>query len=86
MMMKNLLFLLCFCASPLFAQTALQFNGTSQYVTMGAAPGLNASSFTLECWIKKEAGGTYASSGTGGVGCIPIIAKGRSESDYTNLD
>jgi hypothetical protein len=73
-------------ATPTQAQSALQFNGTNQYVTMGAAPGLNSLSFTLECWIKKEAGGATTTSGTGGVTVIPIIAKGRGESDYSNVD
>ena len=32
---------------------ALAFNGSTQYVTMGPAAGLGASSFTLETWFKR---------------------------------
>src|SRR5262245_44849437 len=65
--------------------SALQFNGTNQYVTFGAAPGLGASTFTIEVWFKKT-GGTPASTGTGGVSAIPLLTKGRGEAEGSNLD
>lgn len=75
-------------ASSGFAQTnyALQFNGTSQYVTFGAAPGLGAPTFTLECWFKWTGGGATASTGTGGIIAIPLVTKGRGEAENSNVD
>ena len=62
--------------------TALAFNGTSQYVTFGPAPGLNAANFTLEAWVKWTGGGVGTSTGYGGIAnAIPIITKGRAELD-----
>ncbi|MBL0131522.1 MAG: hypothetical protein IPP43_10685 [Chitinophagaceae bacterium] len=68
---------------------SLDFNGTSDYVTFGAAPSLNTSTFTLEAWIKIE--GTGVATATSGVGLdgsegatsgIPIIAtKGTGDAD-----
>ncbi len=66
--------------------TALQFNGSSQHVTFGTALPLNASTFTLECWFRRTATGSTTSTGTGGVTAVPLIAKGRGESDGSNLD
>ncbi len=67
----------------------LDFNGTSDYVSFGAAsPALNASTFTLEAWIKIEGTGvTTTTSGAGGGGfegttaAVPIVTKGRGEAE-----
>lgn len=53
---------------------------------MGAAPGLNSTSFTVEAWFKKEGSGTVTSTGTGGLFAIPLVAKGRAEADGSNKD
>ena len=37
--------------------TALQLNGTSQYVRFGTATGLDAAAFTLETWFKRTGAG-----------------------------
>ena len=65
--------------------SSLAFNGTEDYITFGAAPGLNTLSgtFTVEAWIKIEGTGISTSTGTGGIFGIPIVAKGRSESDVS---
>ena len=61
---------------------ALTLNGTSQYVTFGDAPGLNASTFTLETWFRWTGGGAGANTGTGGIAsAIPLITKGRAEAE-----
>ncbi|MFL6005040.1 MAG: LamG-like jellyroll fold domain-containing protein [Gaiellaceae bacterium] len=65
---------------------ALEFNGTSQYVTMGAAPGLGAAQFTLETWFKWTGGGAATSTGTGGITAIPLVTKGRAEAEGSNVD
>ena len=69
--------------------SSLGFNGTSQYVTFGAAPGLGAVNFTLEAWFYWTGGGaTTTTGGTGGltIGAIPLVAKGRGEADGDNRD
>jgi len=67
--------------------TALQFNGTNQYVTFGAASGLGTATFTIETWFKREGAGVGTNTGSGGVAdAIPLVTKGRSEIDGTNVD
>ena len=66
--------------------TALLFDGTNDYVTMGAAPGLGAATFTLEAWIRRDGAGVATSTGNGGVTAVPIVTKGRAEADGSNLD
>ena len=70
---------------------SVDFNGVHDYITFGAAPSLNTTSpastgFTLEAWIKIDGNGITTSTGTGGVTAIPIIAKGRSESDASGVN
>ncbi|MEK7950378.1 Ig-like domain-containing protein [Luteolibacter soli] len=59
----------------------LFFDGVDDYVTFGDNPALKLSTFTIECWFKREAGGVGAGTGSGGVTAIPLIAKGRGEAD-----
>jgi len=71
------------------SQTALQFDGMNDYVTMGAATStLGAATFTVECWFKRTGAGTgNATTGTNGLAAaIPLVTKGRSEADNSNLD
>ena len=66
---------------------ALEFNGSSQYVTMGAAPGLDAAQFTLETWFKRTGAGVGTSTGSGGIAsAIPLVTKGRAEAEGSNVD
>ncbi len=65
---------------------ALSFDGSDDHVTFGDNPALKLGTFTLECWFKREAGGTGASTGSGGVSGIPLITKGRGQSDGSNVD
>ncbi len=69
-------------------KTALFFNGTNQYATMGAATAaLGASNFTLECWFQRTGTGTITSTGNGGVtSAIPLVTKGRGEAEGSNVD
>ena len=79
--------LLCLLAAPASAQTGLQTNGSSQYVTFGAAPALGAPTFTLELWFRREGAGATTSTGTGGhAAAIPLVAKGRGEADGDTRD
>lgn len=77
------------------AGTALQFNGTSQYVTFGtsqglAAPGLGVQTFTIETWFKRTGAGittsTSAAGGGGLLSAVPLVTKGRGEGDGTDVD
>src|SRR5215210_8781274 len=62
--------------------TALQLNGSTQYVTFGAAPGLGATQFTLETWFKRTGAGIGTGTGSGGIAsAIPLISKGRAEAE-----
>ena len=69
------------------AGAALQLNGTNQYVTFGAAPSLGASTFTLELWFRRTGAGVGTSTGNGGIAsAIPLITKGRAETEGSNVD
>ena len=72
---------------PPSSNLALQLNGSSQYVRLGAAPGLGATSFTIETWFKRTGTGVGASTGSGGISsAIPLVTKGRGQADGSNLD
>jgi concanavalin A-like lectin/glucanase superfamily protein/Big-like domain-containing protein/K319-like protein len=70
----------------LSAGSALQFNGSSQYVTFGPAPALGTRSFTLETWFIRLATGVPTSTGTGGVTAVPLVTKGRAQDEGSNVD
>ena len=65
--------------------TALDFDGASDYVTFGPASNLNLNVFTIETWFRRDGPGVAASTtgGTGGVTAIPLLTKGRSETGAT---
>ena len=65
--------------------TALQFDGTNDHVTFGAAPALGASTFTVEAWFKWAGGGATTSTGALTT-VIPLVTKGRGEADGSNVD
>src|SRR2546428_2356758 len=55
--------------------------------TFGAAPGLGVSAFTLETWFMRTGTGTSTTTGTGGIAdAIPLLTKGRAESEGSNVD
>src|SRR5687768_15871461 len=74
------------------AGTALQFNGSTQYVTFGASqglatPGLGVQTFTIETWFKRTGAGVNDSTGTGGLtAAVPLVTKGRGEGDNSDVD
>ena len=73
-------------ATPAEVNTALEFNGATQYVAFGIASGLGVQTFTIECWFNWTGGGTTANTGSGGVTAIPLITKGLHESDGSTVD
>ena len=69
------------------AGSALDFDGSNDYVTFGAAPALGLSTFTIETWFRRDGTGVATSTGTGGLTtAIPLVTKGRGEADQSNLD
>ncbi|MCB0053987.1 MAG: hypothetical protein KDE24_31070, partial [Caldilinea sp.] len=65
---------------------ALRFDGANDYVTFG--PNLNAATFTLEAWIKREAGGATMTTGTDGLDgsggrplAYPVLTKGMGQGE-----
>jgi hypothetical protein len=74
------------CGEPVVLTTsALSFDGSAG-VTMGPAPDLGADEFTLAAWVRRDGLGIEASTGVGGIRHVPLITKGRGESDGTNVD
>lgn len=72
---------------------SLDFDGVDDYVTLGFSPKLKSASFTIECWVRREGAGiTTNTSGPGGNGfegttaLVPIVAKGREESESAGLN
>src|SRR6187402_3539611 len=68
---------------------SVQLNGTNSYVSIGNHSSLHLTNFTLEAWIRIEGVGlTTATSGSSGgfSDVVPIIAKGRSESESAAVD
>lgn len=82
------IFILLVLGNTASAQSALSFgsNNTNTYVTFGNKPALGLSQFTIECWFKRTGTGVSISTGTGGITCIPLLAKGTSESDGGTMD
>ncbi|HYM80473.1 MAG TPA: LamG-like jellyroll fold domain-containing protein, partial [Candidatus Limnocylindria bacterium] len=76
------------CATtPAETNNALDLGGTDAYVTFGAAPGLGAATFTLECWFRRDGVGVGTNTGTGGVpDGIPLVTKGRGEDEASMVD
>jgi cysteine-rich repeat protein len=65
---------------------ALDLGSSGAYVTLGNTSALGLPAFTLEAWFQRQGTGASASTGTGGVTAIPLVAKGRGEADGNNRD
>ena len=55
-------------------------------MTFGAAPGLGASTFTIETWFRRDGAGIATNTGTGGVVAVPLVAKGMAEAEGGTVD
>jgi hypothetical protein len=73
-------------ATPAEGASALEFNGSSQYVTFEGTTSLGVKAFTLETWFIRTGTGDPVSTGSGGVTAIPLVTKGRGEGDGSNVD
>jgi hypothetical protein len=64
------------------AQTGVKLDGVNDHVTFGPAATLGASTFTVECWFRREGAGVVTTTGTGGLtNAIPLVSKGRGEAE-----
>ncbi|MBB5351435.1 hypothetical protein HNR46_001671 [Haloferula luteola] len=75
-----------FSVVPPAGSGGLFFNGVDDYVTFGDDPSLKLSTFTLETWFYRVGSGVATGTGSGGVTAIPLVTKGRGESDQSNVD
>ena len=67
--------------------TGLGFDGVSQYAKLGVATDLRSSVFTVELWFRRTGAGVATSTGSGGLpSVIPLITKGRSQSESAAAD
>ncbi|MGZ0656648.1 DNRLRE domain-containing protein [Coraliomargarita sp. W4R72] len=64
--------------------SALEFDGIDDYITMGNTLGM--SELTITLWFKKTGEGSTGSTGVGGISGVPLVAKGRGESDGSTVD
>jgi len=81
-------------ATPAHAQGALALGGatanTSTYVDFeraGPKPALGLATFTLETWFKRRGAGVATSTGSNGIASfVPLLTKGASQGDGSNVD
>ncbi len=60
----------------------LDFNGTSQLVSLGDPNSLDLSQFTIETWFRRDGQGTFASTGSNGVtNAVPLVTHGGAEQE-----
>lgn len=64
----------------------LYFDGLADHVALGDPAALKLATFTVETWFKRETKGATASTGTGGVIAIPLVAKGRDQGENNTFD
>lgn len=66
--------------------TALDLSGNA-YASFGNPSALKLSSFTIEMWMRRDGPGTGTNTGSGGIpDAIPLLTKGRAESESPTLD
>nr|WP_281375558.1 Ig-like domain-containing protein [Haloferula luteola] len=65
---------------------ALFFDGVDDRVVFEEDERFGLKTWTLEAWVRWSGEGSVASSGSGGVTAIPLVAKGRGEADGSEVD
>ena len=66
--------------------SALRFDGNDDRVLLGNPSSLGLTNFTLECWFSKTGAGAATTTGAGGITAVPLVTKGRAQSDGSNVD
>jgi len=79
------------CATtPVPSNTALGFSGSTaqpSYASFGNPAALQLSTLTIEMWLRRDGAGEGTNTGTGGfLDVIPLVAKGRAESETATTD
>src|SRR6476659_8829061 len=87
---RRLLFSICLFITINSIGQALRFTDTS-YVNLGNPTSLRLTNFTIEARIKIEGYGSTTEtgatgSGGGQTGVVPIITKGRAQSESASVD
>ncbi|HET8948766.1 MAG TPA: LamG domain-containing protein, partial [Candidatus Polarisedimenticolia bacterium] len=72
-------------AEPL-ADHALEFDGATSSVAFAPSPSLGLGVFTLEAWFNRRGAGVPVTTGADGVVAIPLVARGRDETDGDATD
>lgn len=75
-----------FSVIPPTGSGGLYFDGLSDHVALGDPAELKLSTFTVETWFRREARGVTTTTGSGGVVAIPLVAKGRDQTENSTLD
>ncbi len=65
---------------------AIDFGSSNAHVTFKNNPQLGLQTFTIELWLKRLGIGSSASTGNGGIIAIPLVTKGRDQSEGNNRD
>ena len=72
--------------TPDVGTTALDLAGNT-YVGFGSPGGLQLGTFTIELWLRRDGAGVGTSTGSGGIAdAIPLVAKGRAETETATTD
>jgi len=70
--------------------TALGFSGSTaqpSYASFGNPAALQLSALTIEMWLRRDGPGEGTNTGTGGIAdAIPLVAKGRAETETATTD
>ena len=73
--------------TPAAGNTAIRFGANNAYVTLGDPDALKLPQFTIETWFKREGAGVTITTGSDGISnAVPLVSKGTSQADGTNVD
>lgn len=72
------------------SDTAASFAGNNtSYIKLenhGSTGHLNTANWTIACWFKKTGDGTTTSTGGGGLTALPLVTKGKAESESASFN
>lgn len=66
--------------------SALVLDGVDDHIALGRVPALGLAQLTIEAWVRRDGAGRETGTGVNGISVVPIVAKGRGESDGSNVD
>ena len=68
----------------IYAQNCIRLGGSKTCIKVVSQPVVQLPQYTIECWFKREATGIAVS--TGNFSAIPLVTKGRNETDGNTTD